>query len=916
MKDNVSFSGTNAFCVFLVLILLMCNPLRSAGHYQNQPPVITGQTDLSTEEEQPVTIEFGHITVSDPDNTYPLGFTMTVLPGTGYTVNERSITPANGFTGILSIPIVVNDGFSNSNTFPFQITVTPKPVINTPPTITGQVSLTTPQDQPITIDFGHLSVNDPDNTYPDGFSMVFTPGINYSINANTITPATGFTGTLNIPVVVNDGTNNSNSFSLQITVTPAPVVNTPPTITGQASLSTQENQPIAIGFNDVMVTDPDNNYPAGFTLSLSPGTNYTINANTITPATGFRGILSVPVIVNDGTDNSNSFPLQITVTPAPVVNTPPTITGQAALSMVEGEAITIGFENLVVSDPDNSYPTGFTMTLSAGSNYTVTGSTITPQTGFNGILTVPVIVNDGTDNSNVFSLQLSVTPAPVINTKPIIVGQVPVSMLNNQSLTIDFSHLLVTDPDNIYPDNFTLSVFSGDNYTVTGHTITPNTGFTGILSVGVAVNDGTQASDAFSLKINVSPASTNVKPVITGQLELTTFQNTPFTVTLSHLIVTDPDNPYPTGFTLSLMPGTNYTVSNNTITPAPGFTGNLSVGVSVSDGVAQSETFLLRISVIDKAQLQIVGQQQITIREDSIAIIELSHLQINDPENEFPAGFSIEFDEGDNYQVTNNQITPAQNFFGDLTVGIRIANGERSSNTFNMVIIVTPVNDAPVFTNFETTALDVTQGVGPIYLAKEITIADVDHETLVFAEVSIDPINLSLGKEQILAQATQNIQTVYDPNTGILILLGQATLAEYQTVLQSVQYHYTNDTLPSATTKRINFKLNDGISLSEIKTKIVSLTESVELDIPNAFTPNNDNANDTWRITNGQADNLDAIVRVFDKRGLMVYESYNLTAWDGRYKGEVVPPDTYYFVIELKTGQRHISKKGIVTVLR
>src|SRR5690606_6456428 len=129
------------------------------------------------------------------------------------------------------------------------------------------------------------------------------------------------------------------------------------------------------------------------------------------------------------------------------------------------------------------------------------------------------------------------------------------------------------------------------------------------------------------------------------------------------------------------------------------------------------------------------------------------------------------------------------------------------------------------------TTLEVTQGVGPIYLAKEITITDVDHETLVFAEVSIDPINLSIGKEHLLAQGTQNIQTLYDPNTGILILLGQATLAEYQTVLQSVQYQYTNDTLPSATTKRINFKLNDGISFSEIKTKIVSLTESVDLDI-------------------------------------------------------------------------------------
>src|SRR5690606_13407612 len=146
MKDTVSCSDTpTIFVVVIILSLLTFNPAFSTGHFQNQPPVISGQTPLSTEEEQPVTIEFEHLTVSDPDNAYPIGFTMTVFPAPGYTVNERSITPENGFSGILSVSIAVNDGFSNSNTFPFQITVTPKPVDNIPPTITGQAPLATQQ---------------------------------------------------------------------------------------------------------------------------------------------------------------------------------------------------------------------------------------------------------------------------------------------------------------------------------------------------------------------------------------------------------------------------------------------------------------------------------------------------------------------------------------------------------------------------------------------------------------------------------------------------------------------------------------------------------------------------------------------------------------------------------------------------
>jgi hypothetical protein len=58
------------------------------------------------------------------------------------------------------------------------------------------------------------------------------------------------------------------------------------------------------------------------------------------------------------------------------------------------------------------------------------------------------------------------------------------------------------------------------------------------------------------------------------------------------------------------------------------------------------------------------------------------------------------------------------------------------------------------------------------------------------------------------------------------------------------------------------------------------------------------------------------MVRVFDKRGLMVYESSTLTPWDGRYQGQVVAADTYFYVIEVDSGFRKISKKGVVLVAK
>ena len=68
-----------------------------------------------------------------------------------------------------------------------------------------------------------------------------------------------------------------------------------------------------ITLNDLLVDDVDNDYPEDFTLYVQAGSNYTLKKNTITPNAGFTGTLVVPVYVNDGTDNSNTYNLNVTV---------------------------------------------------------------------------------------------------------------------------------------------------------------------------------------------------------------------------------------------------------------------------------------------------------------------------------------------------------------------------------------------------------------------------------------------------------------------------------------------------------------------------------------------------------------------------------------------------------------------------
>ncbi len=87
------------------------------------------------------------------------------------------------------------------------------------------------------------------------------------------------------------------------------------------------------------------------------------------------------------------------------------------------------------------------------------------------------------------------------------------------------------------------------------------------------------------------------------------------------------------------------------------------------------------------------------------------------------------------------------------------------------------------------------------------------------------------------------------------------------------------------------------------------------LKIPNAFTPNGDGINDTWIITalNGFPD---AIVKVFDRSGKLVFESAPgyPDAWDGKNNNGFLPMGSYYYVIKLNDLLDLIP--GNVTIIR
>ncbi len=99
-----------------------------------------------------------------------------------------------------------------------------------------------------------------------------------------------------------------------------------------------------------------------------------------------------------------------------------------------------------------------------------------------------------------------------------------------------------------------------------------------------------------------------------------------------------------------------------------------------------------------------------------------------------------------------------------------------------------------------------------------------------------------------------------------------------------------------------------------------SVTDDVKITVlrlpkpPNTFTPNGDGINDLWEIKY-----LDqypgCIIEVYTTQGQLVYRSINyINQWDGRYKGNILPAGTYYYVIDPKNGRNKVA--GYVTILK
>ncbi|MFH0867122.1 MAG: Ig-like domain-containing protein, partial [Bacteroidota bacterium] len=248
--------------------------------------------------------------------------------------------------------------------------------------------------------------------------------------------------------------------------------------------------------------------------------------------------------------------------------------------------------------------------------------TYTPNTGFNGIDSVCVVVCDGAGACDSAVLVINVIPA----NDPPIVPDSTVTIPEDSTITVC---LPITDVDG--PTPFTLgSIGCFTNGTATAAivgndvciTYTPDAGFSSIDSVCVTVCDGAGLCDSAVLVINVIPDNNN--PPFIPDTSVTINQDSTITICVPF---TDADGVEPYTATVGCVDnGTAIVVVNGmevcvTYTPNPGFTGMDTACVTICDSAGACSTGDIIITVLPLNKPPFVPDTAIIINQDTTITI-------------------------------------------------------------------------------------------------------------------------------------------------------------------------------------------------------------------------------------------------------------------------------------------------------
>ena len=500
-------------------------------------------------------------------------------------------TPDNNDVGSDSMVIKVNDG-SVDIYQRFLLTV-----INTndPPVITSTEVTAVNEEEPYSYDVDANDVDTGDNLT---FSLQPpTPGwlsVNASSGLITGTPPIDDTTSYNVTVRVTD---DSAAYDEQTYTLDIRNINDAPQVSGTVTpLDVDEDKSLLVELNDIDYTDSDNN--AGeLTFNVLNGTNYSVNANTITPDLNYSGALSVNIEISDP-DSTTGAQIDVTVNP---VNDPPIIITFPDEEAWAGQSYSYVFNATDIELDELTY----SIPEKPGWLTWVEGiRTLSGTPGFSdiGIDTLTIRVSDGSDNTDS-------TFYITVNTENNIphITSAPLTEISEDELYMYNITFEDADPGDVV----TLSYIVKPGWltlNVPGQTLSgvPTNDQVGIKTdstyvVQLKVSDSKQDStQTFQITVINTPDAPEILPQ-TGSVGA--FIGIAKTIEMSDINIVDVDNLL-SDLTLTILTGTGYSIAGNDITIEDTQEKSIGVNFRVTDPGDLQDEGVLNVTVLDNTGIE------------------------------------------------------------------------------------------------------------------------------------------------------------------------------------------------------------------------------------------------------------------------------------------------------------------------
>jgi VCBS repeat-containing protein len=561
-------------------------------------------------------------------------------------------TPTTGFVGADSFRYRASDGITNSAIITVNLTIQPPP--NIAPIAVAD-AYTTPQNTTLSITMGAgVLANDTDANDDALAAGLVSPTARGTLTLNldgsfTYTPTNQFAGTDSFAYRTYDGSTNSATATVTITVLAPP--NEAP-VAQNESYPMIRNTTLTIAPAGVLANDTDADGNALIARLVDEPTHGTVALNTnggfiYTPVANYTGQDSFTYQAYDGRTNSGLAAVVITI------NLPPNIAPVAqgdSYSTVRDTTLTVAsLSGVLANDTDADGPTLTATVATPPANGSVVlaanGSfTYTPRAGFSGTDSFTYRASDGTANATAM-VTIQVTVPPPVNVAPVASADT-YALNKNETLTVaTISGVLANDTDAngdllqaTLINNPTQGVltFNADG----SFTYRPQTNFTGVDSFGYAATDGTNVTGTIvvTLQVNEPPAQ-GAAPVAKAD-SYTTWQNTSLYIPWATGVLVNDTNAKGGKLVAALVATAQRgTVMMNwnggfVFTPETDFVGTVQFGYKALEGTNASATALVTITVLEIPRTNewpvAASDTYFTVQNTPLEIPATSGLLIND----------------------------------------------------------------------------------------------------------------------------------------------------------------------------------------------------------------------------------------------------------------------------------------------